>query len=61
MITLHESIKRKIADGWSDDRLRQEYHWISESCLGAVIRSAKAELDAGHAVTRIGRNEEESE
>lgn len=43
-MTLHESIKRKITEGWSDSRLRQEYHWISSRNLQAVIDGAKAEL-----------------
>ena len=40
-MTLHESIKAKLINGWTIDRLRQEYHWISESNLMAVINGAR--------------------
>jgi hypothetical protein len=43
-MTLHESIKQKIKDGWTLDRLSQHYGWISEPNLLAVIRSARHNL-----------------
>ncbi len=43
-MTLHQSIVKKIQSGWTDDRLRQEYHWIHEQNLQAVIDGAKAVL-----------------
>jgi hypothetical protein len=43
-MTLHESIKQKMKDGWNITRLREHYDWISDQNLLAVVRSAKRDL-----------------
>lgn len=46
-MSLHESIKRKLKDGWTLDRLRKHYDWISEQNFMAVYRSARRDLKEG--------------
>jgi len=43
-MTLHESIKQKIKTGWTLDRLREHYEWISDPNLLTVVRSAQRDL-----------------
>ena len=43
-MTLHDSIKQKMKDGWNIARLQEYYSWISEQNLLAIVRHAKSEL-----------------
>lgn len=43
-MTLHDSIKQKIANGWTITRLRDHYNWISDQNLLTVVRHAKRDL-----------------
>ena len=40
-MTLHESMKQKLKDGWTLDRLRQHYRWISEYNFMVIYRNAR--------------------
>lgn len=43
-MTLFESIKNKLADGWNKERLEAHYNWIIPSHLDLIVREARRDL-----------------